>query len=137
MKNLKILYLCGYPPLPLLAGNNHRIYHIGKLLQEYGTVTLGIISRWEDHYDASKREGTRDEFGDFICMGASVEPNKSFVGRARLFINMKWVEGRSPFIGRTNRTLLEEMASQHDVVWIHTLEVADRIVAFHLALIFG
>ena len=105
MEKLKILFLCGYHPLPLVAGIRLRIYNIGKLLQNFGDVTLGIISRYErKDYDA---EAIKQEFGDFININASEKPEASVLRKIRLLYDKKWITGRDYAISKKNRALYE------------------------------
>jgi glycosyltransferase involved in cell wall biosynthesis len=124
LERQKILYLCGYHPLPVVAGIRHRIYNIGRLLQNLGDVTLGVVSLYKSKdYDA---EGIKQNFGDFINIYASERPENSVFKKLRLLYDKKWIKGRDYLISKKNGSLLTDAINEHDLIWIHTLEVADR-----------
>ena len=109
----------------MVAGNRHRIYHIGKLLERCGAVTLLVVSRYD--FDDWALEASRKEFPDFVYMRASEVPSSSLLGKARRLLDKRWVRGRSIALGENERNAIENLIRDHDVVWIHTLEVADRV----------
>ena len=88
-------------------------------------MTLGVISLYKrKDYDP---EAIKREFGEFISMNAVRQPERGVFRKLRLLWDKKWVEGRDYLISAENQLSVKNTARQHDVVWIHTLEVADRI----------
>jgi len=121
-ENLKILYVIGHIPCPPAMGVHHRIFNIGQQLKKLGKVTVLYIGK---RVSPDSMAATNRWFDNIIVM-----ETKSYKGSDR------WVKFRTKFdfhwpwhyakkISARDKLLFEELYREHDMVWFHTLPMAD------------
>lgn len=123
--NIKILYICGCAPCPATYGAQLRNLNIGRLLQKHGILHLVVVPRHKPTQEEFR--ATRAVFGDFDCFVAENPASRGMVSKIRRRVDLRWVQGRDEAVSTQAQEQLEKLCADYDIVWIHTLGVADRL----------
>jgi glycosyltransferase involved in cell wall biosynthesis len=119
------LYICGHAPCPATYGAQLRILNIGRLLQKQGFVRLVVVPRYKPTQEEFR--ATRAVFGNFDYFVAENPAGRGMVSKIRRRVDLRWVQGRGETVSAQAQEQLEKLYADHDIVWIHTLAVADRL----------
>jgi glycosyltransferase involved in cell wall biosynthesis len=124
-RHKKILYICGHVPCPAVCGAQLRIFNIGKLLQQQGTVRLVVIQYGEPTQE--EFEATRAAFGDFDYFAPENSVGRGVISKIRRIVDLRWVQGRTETVSVSAQKQIAKLCADYDIIWIHTLAVADRL----------
>lgn len=122
---LRILYICGCAPCPATYGGQLRRLNIGRLLQKHSILHLVVLPRHKPTEEEVR--ATRVVFGDFDCFVAENSASRGMVSKIRRRVDLRWVQGRDVAVSTQAQEQLEKLCADYDIVWIHTLAVADRL----------
>lgn len=124
-RSIRILYICGCAPCPATYGGQLRRLNIGRLLQKQGLVRLVVLPRHKPTEEEVR--ATRAVFGEFDCFLVENSPSRGMVSKIRRNVDLRWVQGRNDAISIRAQEQVTRLCTHYDVVWIHTLTVADRM----------
>lgn len=120
--SLKILYIVSHWPGAPTYGAQQRVLEIGRLLKRVGNVSLVVVD--EQGHEKRSREKTEDEFN--LARVITVKTVSSKGLRARL--RHEFDAGYLPHTAdATERQAVLDLASQHDLVWVHTIRTANSL----------
>ncbi len=119
----KILYIATHCPFGESYGAQMRTLQVGRLLQRVGSVTmvLASVGRWSDEAIAQ----TRAEFDLQLVTRAEPEPIRGITGRLRHEFDPRYLNTHGFAVPGKDAEKVFELANSHDVVWLHTLRVAN------------
>lgn len=119
----KILYIATHCPFGESYGARMRTLQIGRLLQRVGPVTmvLASVGRWSDEDIAQ----TRAEFDLRVVSRAEPVPIRGPVERLRHEFDPGYLNTHGFAVPREDAEKVFALADSHDVVWLHTLRVAN------------
>ena len=128
---LRILYVTPMLPFPPDIGARQRIFHIGRLLQQCGDVTLAMISQ----YGVNKQnlEQSRKHFGKIEVFHANRPVITAAYGKVIRLVSKRNVLCRHGGLEAAERLQFLKLANEHDVVWFHRLKTADTTGIYRIA----
>jgi glycosyltransferase involved in cell wall biosynthesis len=123
----KILFLTSHWPLAEAYGAQQRVLNIGRLLSRFGDVSLAIAPT--EHEDEETVRRTRREFEVCGIFRPLPRPAGKFLGqlpqRLRHEFDPAYMATDPYEVSQADRTALQELIDQHDVVWVHTIRTAN------------
>lgn len=123
--SLKILYIVSHWPGAPTYGAQQRVLEIGRLLKRVGSVSLVVVD--ESGYEKRSREKTEAEFN--LARVVTVKPvsSKGLGARLRHEFDAGYLNTVPSVADPTERQAVHDLASQHDLVWVHTIRTANLL----------
>ena len=124
----RILYVCSHCPFAASSGSQQRTLQIGRLLKRIGPVSMVLtsVAKWSD---AELRQ-TAEEFDLRIVTRFLATPLKGPWQRLRRELDPGYLNTHGFGVAGEETMKLQALAREHDLVWIHTLRLAN---AFRLS----
>jgi polysaccharide biosynthesis protein PslH len=119
----RILYVTSMLPTPPDVGVRQRIFHVGRLLQRLGSVTLALVSRFE--VQDSSLNDSRKYFDNVEVFRADWHAGKKINDRVMRLMSSRDVRWRHGALTGAVRERFCDLAKSCDVVWFHSLTSAD------------
>jgi len=125
-KHPKILFVTSHWPLAPAYGAQQRVLNVGRLLNRFGPVSFVIVPT--EHEDDETVRRTEREFE--VCAvlrPLPVAPGRTsdrIVHRIRHELDPTYMVTDPYEVSEADRTRLQELIQQHDLVWIHTVRTA-------------
>lgn len=119
----RILYIASHCPFGESYGAQLRTLQIGRLLQRIGPVTMVLASagRWQ----SEAIEKTASEFDLQVVTQAVPDPIRGVGSRLRHEIDQRYLNTHGHVVPSNDAKRVLDLAAMHDVVWIHTIRVAN------------
>ena len=122
----RVLFVTSHWPLAPAYGAQQRVLNIARLLGRFAEVSWVIAPSEPEEDETAKR--SMQEFDIRAVLRPVLDPPRDFVGRSLEKIRHEFDRSYMPtdFYVSTgaDRTRLQELIAQNDVVWIHTLRTA-------------
>lgn len=123
----KILFVTSHWPLAPAYGAQQRVLNIARLMRHFGDVSFVIVPTELEDEDTVRR--TKREFEVHrVIRPLLVTPAKT-VGQLPLRLRHEFdptYMATDPYIvSDSDRAVLQELISQHDVIWVHTIRTAN------------
>lgn len=127
----RILYVCSHCPFAPRSGSQQRTLQIGRLLKRIGPVSmvLASLARWSD--EDLKR--TAEEFDLRLVTRFVPAPLKGPWQRLRREFDPTYLNTQGFAVSAEATRTVQALAREHDVVWIHTMRLANVFRFSHLA----
>jgi glycosyltransferase involved in cell wall biosynthesis len=122
----KILFVTSHWPLAAAYGAQQRVLNVGRLLRRFGDVSFVIVPSEQEDEETVHR--TRREFE--VCRiirplpVARGGPFTRLFQRFRHEFDPKCMATDPYVISDSDRSGLQELIEQHDVIWVHTIRTA-------------
>ena len=129
--SLRILYVTPMLPFPLNVGARQRIFHVGRLLQRCGVVTLAMVSRFA--VKGPNLDQSRKYFGEVEVFRASKPAGIGAYGKIRRLMSKRRLIYRHGGLSDAERKRFLDMAQKFDVDWFHRLKTADMTGIYRIA----
>ena len=120
--SLKILYIVSHWPGAPTYGAQQRVLEIGRLLKRVGNVSLVVVD--EHGYEKRSREKTEAEFNLARVVTVRSVSSKGLRARLRHEFDAGYV---SHTADPSECQAVLNLASQHDLVWMHTIRTANLL----------
>jgi glycosyltransferase involved in cell wall biosynthesis len=120
----RILYVVSHWPGAPSYGTQQRVFHIGRLLQQIGRVTVAVVS--PDMPAPETFERTRAAF-DVACVIRPTYARRSWSGRLQHELDARYLNTDGYGVSAADRRRVEAMVAEHDVSWIQTVRTANRL----------
>jgi polysaccharide biosynthesis protein PslH len=127
----RILYVCSSCPFAPHGGSQQRTLQIGRLLKRIGPVSMVLTSLAEWSADDLRR--TAEEFDLRIVARFLETPIKAPWQRLRRELDPNYLNTHGFGVSAEVAAKLRVLAGEHDVVWIHTLRLANAFRLSRLA----
>lgn len=127
--NPKILFIGTSCPFGEISGAGHRTLNLIRLLERIGTVKTVFATGLD--WSAEQLERTREAFDVALLSRYLDTPGRSPVERFRKVFDPRFLNTNSVEVPMADRERVAELVEQHDLVWIHTLKVANAFRRFH------
>lgn len=124
MKKPNILFMTTHYPSPPDYGAANRAYHLCRLLEEIGEVTLVVLR--SDRGEPDRLARTRKDFGSVKVLYTDREPQMGLKGKSDRLFSLTKVGSRHFSLSEQRRDELNQLVHGSDVVWCHTLIAADK-----------
>lgn len=122
---MKIALVCEFPFIHPQKGVELRLHQTAELLSEIGTVWPVIITRFET--PSARLDDLREKFGSVSYIIPTEEPDTSMKSKLLRLIARKKVADRGYHVSADARADLIKQLQACDVVWFHSLKVADSL----------
>lgn len=127
--NPKILFIGTSCPFGEISGAGHRTLNLIRLLERIGTVKTVFATGLE--WSAEQLERTRDEFDLGVLSRYLNTPGRSPVERFRKVFDSSFLNTNGVEVPPEDRVRVAKLVEQNDMVWVHTLKVANAFRRFH------
>src|ERR1035437_3021796 len=123
----KILFVTSHWPLAPAYGAQQRVLNIARLLKRFGDVSFVIVPTEVEDQETARR--TKLEFE--VCRVIRPLPvaAKNYFSRPQQRLRHEfdptYLETDPYVVSEPDRTALNELIQQHDLVWIHTIRTAN------------
>lgn len=123
----KILFVTSHWPLADAYGAQQRVLNIGKLLSRFGDVSFVIAPGETEDQETVLR--TRQKFD--VRKVARPVPVGIETSLARLYhrvrheVDPTYMSTDGYSVSKTDRESLQELIQQHDLIWIHSVRIAN------------
>jgi glycosyltransferase involved in cell wall biosynthesis len=122
----KILFVTSHWPLAAAYGAQQRVLNIGRLLNHFGDVSFVIVPTEQEDEETVRR--TMHEFEvRKVIRPVQLAPDR-FLGQLSLRFRHEFdpsFMATDPYaVSESDRTEMQELIQQHDVVWVHTIRTA-------------
>lgn len=129
----KILFVTSHWPLAAAYGAQQRVLNLARLLGRFGSVSFVIVPTEQE--DAETASLTAREFDVLrIIRPLPVAPGGLFSQlpqRLRHEFDPKYMATDPYVVSESDRTVLEELIQQHDIVWVHTIRTVNWFRIYH------
>jgi glycosyltransferase involved in cell wall biosynthesis len=128
----RILFLCTACPFGEISGAGLRTRGIARILNEIGTMTMvsaterHIARQWTDEQVGR----TTEEFNLGLRIRYQDDPAKGPVDRLRKIFDPRFLNSNGVVVGSDDRLAVEKLVADHDIVWLHTLKLANAFLRF-------
>lgn len=119
----KILFIGTTCPFGAVSGAGVRTLNLLKLLGRIGDVTAVFATGIE--WTPEQLEETREAFNISLFSRYQRAPISSFVEGYRKVFDPKFLNTNGVVVPQDDRLRVADLVSQHDLVWIHTLKLAN------------
>jgi glycosyltransferase involved in cell wall biosynthesis len=126
---MKILFIGTTCPFGDISGAGLRTRNLLRLLGNAGDVTPVFATARE--WTPEQLEQTRDRFGLALHTRYQHAPLRGLRDRWRKVFDPRFLNPNTVIVPEADRRRVEELAASHDVVWVHTLKLADAFRRFH------
>jgi glycosyltransferase involved in cell wall biosynthesis len=126
---MKILYVGTACPFGDISGAGLRTRNLLRLLGNAGKVTT-VFATTRD-WTPEQQNQTHTEFGLDVYTRYQHAPLNGMRDRARKIFDPRFLNPNTVIIPEADRRRVEQLAAEHDIVWVHTLKVADSFRRFH------
>jgi polysaccharide biosynthesis protein PslH len=128
----KILFVTSHWPMAAAYGAQQRVLNIGKLLSRFGDVSFVIVS--SEHEDEETVRRTKREFRVHrVIRPLLVAPggaSRQLPERLRHEFDPTYMVSDPYAVSEPDRAALQQLIQQHDVIWVHTVKIANRFRIF-------
>lgn len=123
----KILFVTAHWPLAKDYGAQQRVLNIGKLLSRFGDVSFVIApGEAEDEATVLRTKQEFDVLGIARPLPDGVETPFARLGqRFRHEFDPTYMATDGYSVSKTDREGLQELIQQHDLIWVHSIRVAN------------
>ncbi len=125
---LKFLFVTSHLPNAQMYGAQIRVFHLAKILKNYGDVFFFIIN------DGSIDGGSAELFFNHFPNAhiARVLPDRvyGFKDRLRYEISPQFLNTHYSKLSATDLNLFHRLRQRHDIIWIHTIKTANIFKIF-------
>jgi polysaccharide biosynthesis protein PslH len=118
----RILYVVPAWPHERSFGQQLRVLHVGRALQDFGEVNLAVIS---DSDDAQAMEKTASEFQVYCNLGTKRLPGRGSWQRLRWWLDPCFLDSHFSFAGEGGIARLYEGLAHFDLIWLNGLRLAN------------
>ena len=127
----RILYVCSHCPFAPRSGSQQRTLQIGRLLKRIGPVSmvLASLAKWSDE----DLRQTAEAFNLRIVTRFLATPPRGPWQRLRRELDPGYLNTHGFGVAPEEASKLQVLAREHDVVWIHTIRLANAFRLSHLA----
>jgi polysaccharide biosynthesis protein PslH len=127
----RILYVCSHCPFAPRSGSQQRTLQIGRLLKRIGPVSMVLTSlaQWSDQ----ELRQTAEEFDLRLTNRFLPTPLKGPWQRLRREVDPTYLNTHGFGVTTEEAMTLHALARDHDIVWIHTIRLANAFRLSHLA----
>ena len=125
----KILFIGTTCPFGDVSGAGVRTLNLLRLLERIGRVTAVFATGRE--WSAEQLEKTRIAFDVALVSRYQAAPIQTVGDRFRKIFDPAFLNTNGVIVPPEDRKRVEELVEQHDVVWIHTLKLANAFRRFH------
>lgn len=125
----RILFIGTSCPFGEISGAGHRTLNLIRLLERIGTVKTVFATGLD--WSAEQVERTREEFEVAVLSRYLETPGRSLVERFRKVFDPRFLNTNGVEVPPADRERVAELVEQHDMVWVHTLKVANAFRRFH------
>jgi polysaccharide biosynthesis protein PslH len=123
----KILFVTSHWPLAAAYGAQQRVLNIGRLLSRFGDVSFVLVPTEPEDEETVRR--TKLEFEVHrVIRPLRVAPVRTFgqlPQRLRHEVDPTYMATDAYAVSESDRTALQELIEQHDVIWVHTIRTAN------------
>ena len=119
----KILFIGTSCPFGEISGAGVRTRNVLRLLERIGDVTVVIATGLE--WTREQMEATRREFNLEVFSQYRSAKNRDLRSRLGKVLNPRFMNTNGVEVPAADRARVAELVEAHDVVWLHTLKVAN------------
>lgn len=119
----RILYVCSHCPFAARSGSQQRTLQIGRLLKRIGPVSMVLTSlaQWSEE----ELRQTAEEFDLRAVSRFLVTPLEGPWQRLRRELDPSYLNTHGFGVSEAEANTLHALAREHDIVWIHTIRLAN------------
>lgn len=119
----RILYVCSHCPFAARSGSQQRTLQIGRLLKRIGPVSMVLTSlaQWSEE----ELQQTAEEFDLRLVSRFLVTPLQGPWQRLRRELDPGYLNTHGFGVTDAAASRLQALAQAHDIVWIHTIRLAN------------
>jgi glycosyltransferase involved in cell wall biosynthesis len=128
MTSPRILFLCTACPFGS-SGSGVRTLHVARLLEKIGPVTLLAATSLE--WSEQQLAQTRAAFTFAGLIKYREDPVRGAANRWRQIFDPRFLNTNGVIVPPEARAKLDQLAAEHDVIWIHTQKLANAFRLFH------
>lgn len=128
-KRPKILFLCTTCPFGAMSGSAVRTRHVARLLEKIGPVTM-VAATGRPWSEDQLRE-TRAAFNLAAYVKYEAAPIRTLAERWRKEFDPRYLNTNGVIAPAADIRRVTELADAHDVVWVHTMKLANAFRRFH------
>lgn len=123
----KILFVTSHWPLAQAYGAQQRVLNIGRLLSRFGDLSFVIVPTEVEDEETARRTNREFEVRKVIrpLSIRSVRTFSSLEQRFRHEFDPTCMFTDLYEVSKPDRAALQDLISQHDVVWVHTIRTAN------------
>ena len=127
----RILYVCSHCPFALRSGSQQRTLQIGRLLKRIGPVSMVLTSlaKWSDE----ELRQTAEEFDLRLVSRFLATPIEGPWQRLRRELDPAYLNTHGFGVTAEEAMKLQALVQEHDIVWIHTIRLANAFRLSRLA----
>lgn len=126
---MKILFIGTACPFGDISGAGLRTRNLLRLLGSAGKVTP-VFATARD-WTPGQIEQTRAEFGPTLYIPYQRAPMRGMGDRWRKVFDPRFLNPNAVIVPEPDRRHIEQLTVEHDIVWVHTLKLADAFRRFH------
>lgn len=119
----RILFLCTTSPFGKVSGAGLRTRNIARLLGDIGPVTM--VAATERPWSEEQLRLTREEFNLAAYFEYVKDPIKGIGERFNQLTNPRFLKTNAVRIRPEDHAVFDGLLKNHDLVWIHTLKLAN------------
>lgn len=127
----RILYVCSHCPFAPRSGSQQRTLQIGRLLKRIGPVSMVLTSlaKWSD----GELRQTAEEFDLRLVSRFLATPIEGPRQRLRRELDPAYLNTHGFGVTAEEAATLQDLVREHDIVWIHTIRLANAFRFSRLA----
>jgi glycosyltransferase involved in cell wall biosynthesis len=125
----KILFIGTTCPFGDISGAGVRTLNLLRLLERVGKVTAVFATGRE--WTSEQNERTRDTFDVPLVSRYQDAPIGSLVERYQKIFDPNFLNTNGVIVPQDDRLRVAELVERHDLVWIHTLKLANAFRRYH------
>ena len=121
--NLRILYITGHVPYAQAYGAQLRVLNLARQLGKLGRVSMVLVL--PEGFEPDGLASTREEFCLKYIARTRPAPHRGLIERVRHELDPDFMNTNCESVSEEDRRAVQELMAQHDVVWVHTVRVAN------------
>ena len=121
----KILFVTSHWPLAAAYGAQQRVLNIATLVRRFGDVSFVIVPTEVEDEETVCRSKREFEICRVIRPSLVASSRSGLIQRLRQELDPKYLETDPYVVSDMDRTEMQELIQQHDLVWVHTIRTAN------------
>ncbi len=127
----RILYVIPILPFPPNVGMRQRIFHVGRLLQRCGVVTLAMVNRFA--VNGIDFNQSAEYFGQVELFRVNHPAGAGAYAKIQRLLSKRNVRSRHGSLDSAEQNRFLKLIQDYDVVWFHRLQTADMTGIYRIA----